>query len=120
MIIIGLKDMCSPAHFYLIVSIIAWVLMAIQNASNSHVYCIGNYSCSTTSTFSIFIFKLVYIIFWTWLLNIICKSGYTYVSWALVLIPYILLFLIIASGVLATYDTSRYTSANYYYRAVTG
>lgn len=118
--IIGLKDLCSPAHFYLVISLIAWVIMATQNASNSYVYCVGNYSCNTTSTFSIFIFKLVYIIFWTWLLNIICKGGYTNVSWFLVLIPYILFFIIVAAGMLSTYDTGRYTNTEYYYRSVVG
>lgn len=120
MIIIGLKDLCTPAHFYLIVSMIAWTLMAIQNITHSYTYCIGTYSCSAPSVMSIFIFKLVYIIFWTWLLNIICKSGYTTVSWFLVLIPYILLFLLIAGGFLATFTSDRYTNSNYYYRAITG
>lgn len=120
MIIIGLKDLCTPAHFYLVVSIIAFVIMAIQNASNSYVYCVGSYSCNTPSIISLFIFKLIYIIFWTWLLNIICKSGYTNVAWFLVLIPYVLLFLFIAMGFLATFETERYTNTEYYYRAITG
>jgi hypothetical protein len=37
----------------------------------------------------------LYIIFWTWILNLICKSGASVVSWVLVLFPIILMFLII-------------------------
>ena len=32
------------------------------------------------------------ILFWTWVLNIICKAGYKWVSWLLVLLPFILIF----------------------------
>jgi TRAP-type C4-dicarboxylate transport system permease small subunit len=33
-------------------------------------------------------FSLMYIVFWTWLLNVLCNSGYTVVSWILVLLPF--------------------------------
>jgi|LauGreDrversion4_2_1035121.scaffolds.fasta_scaffold56390_2 hypothetical protein len=108
--IVGVKNLCSPAHFYLVVSMIAFVIMAIQNANNSYIYCVGSYTCNTTSVFSIFILKFIYIIFWTWILNIICKSGYTTVSWALVLIPYILFFILVALQFTNTFDSSRYTA----------
>jgi hypothetical protein len=32
-------------------------------------------------------------LFWTWILNFICKSGYPGVSWFLLLLPYILLII---------------------------
>ena len=33
----------------------------------------------------------VYIIFWTFILNAICKAGYKSISWFLVLLPFLLL-----------------------------
>jgi hypothetical protein len=39
-----------------------------------------------------FIVKLIYILFWSWVLNLICKDGHTGISWLLVLFPFILLF----------------------------
>jgi hypothetical protein len=36
--------------------------------------------------------ELLYIFFWTWVLNLICKDGHTTISWLLVLFPFILLF----------------------------
>jgi hypothetical protein len=118
--IVGIGQLCSPAFFYLVLSMVAFTLMFIQNVGNSYVYCIGSYSCSAPSVLSIFIFKAVYIILWTWILNIICKNGYENVSWFLVLFPYIFFFMFIAMGVLSTFDTKRYTNMDYYYRSITG
>jgi hypothetical protein len=59
------------------------------------VYCLGSYACNTPNTFTIFILKVIYVLFWTWVLNLICKDGHTGISWFLVLIPFILLFAIV-------------------------
>ena len=47
-----------------------------------------------------FLFKALYILFWTFVLNAICKAGYKEVSWFMVLLPIILLFIIIGMVVL--------------------
>jgi len=94
-IIPGIKNLCTPALVYFIVSIISIIIMAIQNYGNSDLYCLGMYSCNVTSIGIIFILKLVYVLFWTWVLNIICRGGYEGVSWFLVLFPYILLFVLL-------------------------
>jgi len=85
--------------------------MAIQNFGNKNVYCLGSYACNTSNTMTLFILKVIYVLFWTWILNIICKSGYETVSWILVLVPYIFMFLMIAIMFLSTIpDDGRYTS----------
>jgi hypothetical protein len=43
----------------------------------------------------VFIVKLIYIFFWTWILNLMCKDGHSEISWFLVLLPFILYFLIL-------------------------
>jgi hypothetical protein len=50
-----------------------------------------------------FVFKALYILFWTFILNSLCKAGYKEVSWFLVLLPLILLFIILAL-VIITYS----------------
>lgn len=90
------KKLCAPARLYLVVSMIAILIMAFQNIGNTDIYCIGNYTCSGYSTILIFVIKVLYVIFWTWILNLICKSGASYVSWILVLLPFVLFFLTIA------------------------
>lgn len=91
----SLKQLCSPAHFYFVVSMITVLVMAFYNYYNVNVYCLGKYACDVTNVSLIYIIKIVYILFWTWVINLICKGGGNSVAWFLVLIPYIL-FLILA------------------------
>ena len=91
----SLKQLCTPSLVYFIISIFALVLILLQNFGNTTRYNVGSFSCSVPNTSIVFIFKLIYILFWTWVLDLICKSGYTGISWFLVLLPFILLFIII-------------------------
>ena len=93
---LNIRNWCTPAYFYFIISTIAILLMSIQNYGNTNVYCLGDYSCGVTSTFLIFVIKVLYVLFWTWILNLICKSGYESVSWFLFLLPYVIMFITIA------------------------
>ena len=91
----GLTKLCSPAEFYLILSFIALGIMGMQNIGNKEVYCLGDYSCMVPNTSVIFMVKVMYIAFWTWILNLICKSGSSHIAWLLVLLPVILFFVMI-------------------------
>ena len=77
--------------------------MAIQNFGNTNKYCLGEYECYVPNTFIIFVFQALYILFWTFILNSLCKAGYKEVSWILVLLPIILLFVILGL-ILVTYS----------------
>lgn len=96
MAIVGLRNLCTPAYVYLVISVLAIIIMIIQNYGNVNTYCVGSYSCSVTSTVLIFIIKVLYVLFWTWILNLICRSGSPNIAWFLVLLPFILFFLFIA------------------------
>ena len=89
------KELCSPAMFYFVISIIAMVIVLLQNLNSNNIYRIGSFSTQVPNTALIFVIKLMYIIFWTWILNLICKDGYTGISWLLVLLPWILLFVLL-------------------------
>lgn len=91
----SLKELCTPALVYFVISIVSLVLVLLQNLGNRHSYYIGSFSCKVPSTILVFIIKLIYILFWTWILNLICKDGHIGISWLLVLLPWILLFVII-------------------------
>lgn len=94
--LVGVRKLCTPALIYLVISILTLVVMAIQNMYNVDTYCLGNFQCQTTNAvWLLFVIKFIYVLFWTWILNIICRAGYTTVSWFLLLIPYILLFVLI-------------------------
>ena len=91
----SLKDLCTPSLVYFVISIISLVAVLLQNLGNTNSYHVGSFSCRVPNTALIFIVKLIYILFWTWVLNLICKDGHSGLSWLLVLFPFILLFVMI-------------------------
>ena len=96
MSIVGLRNLCTPAVIYLAISMLLLGVMYIQNRNNINVYCLGAYECDVTNVTAIFLVKFVYILFWTWILNLICKSGSPSIAWLLLLLPIILSFLLVA------------------------
>jgi hypothetical protein len=69
--------------------------MLVQNLGNSNSYHVGSFSCRVPNTTVVFVAKFIYILFWTWILNLICKDGHTEISWLLILLPWIMLFVMI-------------------------
>lgn len=96
MSIVSLKRLCTPALVYIIISFIAILIMFFQNFGNRNIYCLGSYNCDVSNVSIIFIIKILYVLFWTWILSLICESGYKNVAWLLVLFPFILFFILIA------------------------
>ena len=92
---LGLKNLCTPAHVYLVISVMFILIAFFQNYGNTYTYCLGSNTCNVSNTYMIFVVKALYVLFWTWILNLICKSGATNVAWFLVLIPFILMFIMI-------------------------
>jgi hypothetical protein len=90
----SLKELCTPSLVYFVISIISLFLVALQNIGYKDSYHVGNFSCRVPNTALIFIIKFIYILFWTWILNLICKDGHNGISWFLVLFPFLLLFVI--------------------------
>lgn len=102
------KKLCTPASVYLFINVIIFISIAIQNFGNTTQYCVGQYKCHVPNTFSMFLFKALYMLFWTFILNAICKAGYKEVSWFMVLLPIILLFIIIGIVILNSGSVSIY------------
>ena len=92
------KKLCTPAALYFVLSMIALVMMVVQNYHNTHTLCLGKYSCSVPSVMMVLVLNLVYILFWTWILQLICKSGWSIISWVLVLFPFVVIFLFVILG----------------------
>jgi len=88
----SLKDLCTPAMLYFVISMIGLVIVLLQNLGNTNSYHVGSFSCRVPNTAAVFIVKLVYVLFWTYVLNLICKDGHIGLSWLLILLPWLLLF----------------------------
>lgn len=103
---IGLNNLCRPATVYLVLSMTIVLFLAFQNMTTGRMYCVGLQACpsNSNSVTALFIMKVVYIVFWTWILNVFCGSGNELVAWVLVIIPIVLMFVFIAFLFLGTYD----------------
>jgi hypothetical protein len=74
-------------------SIVGLIMVAFQNMGNNHELMIGSTMLNVENSPVIFIVKLLYILFWTWILNLMCKDGHSGISWLLVFLPFILIIL---------------------------
>lgn len=70
----GISSFCLPAKIYLALAILSIVVSLIIS----------------TETIIASIIHFVFAIFWTWVLNLICKSGFGIISWILVLFPIVM------------------------------
>jgi hypothetical protein len=96
-----IKKLCTPAYVYLVISVIAIIALMLQNSGNVDVYCMGNYECPVPNTALIFFIKFLYVAFWTFVLDSICKAGHKQFSWFLVLFPFILFFVLLGLMIVA-------------------
>ena len=92
----GIKHLCTPSYAYLVMSIVFLIVSAFQNYGNTNQYCLGYKSCIVPDTSLIFVIKILYVLFWTWMLNLMCKAGAAPVAWFLVLLPFVLMFVMIS------------------------
>jgi hypothetical protein len=95
-----IKYLCKPAYVYLVISVFATVILMIQNNGNKNRYCVGSFECEVPNTAMVFLGKFLYIAFWTFVLNAICRSGHKQFAWFLVLLPFILFFVLIGLAML--------------------
>ena len=89
----NLRKMCTPATIYFVISLVALILLGISNLNSSDRLCIGEYSCYVGNNTIVFVLNAIYILFWTFILDLMCKGGYSSLSWFILLLPFILTFL---------------------------
>lgn len=86
--------LCQPAKFYFVLSIISYILILLQNLGGKNRFYLGNYSCTHSNPALVLVSQGLYILLWTWLLNVICKVN-PGISWVIVLFPFILFFILL-------------------------
>ena len=89
-------SLCTPAFIYILLSSVGIIILAYQNYGNQNLYCVGNVNCPVESTTPVFIAKILYVLFWTFILNTLCSYGYYKLSWFILLLPFILFFVIVS------------------------
>jgi hypothetical protein len=89
-----INKLCKPAYVYLVLSVLAMVILMFQNMGNTKSYCVGTFfECPVPNTGMVFLGKGLYIAFWAWFLNVLCRAGYKTLSWILVLAPFVMFFM---------------------------
>jgi hypothetical protein len=73
-----LSNLCTPAFVYLVISSITILL-----------------SVSYGIRFASILAKMILVLIWTWFLNYLCLKDMKGLSWFLVLLPYLLIFVIV-------------------------
>ena len=66
------KDLCTPAHLYLVLSVIAIIIGIFHKFSAMAI-----------------LVKMFFVALWTYLLNFLCRKGLSVVAWIFVLLPFI-------------------------------
>ena len=95
-----IRELCTPAYVYLVISAITIVSMMFQDAGSSNTYVCGMFECPASNIPAIFFMKFLYVAFWTFVLDSICKSGHKQIAWFLLLLPIIMFFAIIGLGMI--------------------
>ena len=93
--------LCTPAYVYLGVSILGFISLLIQKSNEVNKYKVGAWETKTPChNITFFIFKAIYILFWTFILDKLCKNGYRTLAWFLFLMPLIFMFILIGLFIL--------------------
>ena len=102
------KSLCSPAQLYLVMSSLSFLAILLQNCSDGSSYKIGSMSVKPEChNVFFFIFKALYILGFTYLLNWFCSKKLKTVSWIIVLLPFIGMFLILGAIMLGLMSSTR-------------
>ena len=65
-------DLCLPSKVYLVLALIALIMSFMK------------------SSWGGIIFQIIFVLFWTWIIQLICNSGYTIIAWLIVFAPILL------------------------------
>jgi ABC-type xylose transport system permease subunit len=91
-----LKELCTPAFIYFLLSVIGIVATVVSNlGGRNNMYTLGHFSTPVPNTWLVLIINIIYILFWTWILNLMCKDGHREIAWFLVLLPFVLFFILL-------------------------
>lgn len=89
----NLNELCTPSLLYFIISIFGLFFIGLSNINSPDKLCIGSYKCNVGNNTIIILLNAIYILFWTFILDLLCKNGWGDLSWFIFLLPFILIIL---------------------------
>jgi hypothetical protein len=81
------EKLCSPAQLYVAVSLVGLLFTILTSLFTA------NSAMHASASMIVYGIVAAFVLGWTWILNLICKDGHTNISWALVLVPHIVVML---------------------------
>ena len=100
--------LCLPAQIYFVISIIGLLVLAITNtAGDPNTLLIGSMRMYVPSVLLVFVWKFIYIVFWTYVLNLICNDSHADISWLLISIPLLLSIIAVLVLILSQVQPKR-------------
>lgn len=79
-----IRRLCVPAFIYFVLHAIVLAVAAAKKVNDGRM--------SDPDVIANFAVSVVALAFWVWILNMICRNGYTKMSWLLVIAPFIMFF----------------------------
>jgi len=90
------ESLCSPAQLYLGMSVFAVLTQCYQNIGKPNEFTCGLMKSQSPINNAFYIaFEILYVLGWTYMLNVLCKKSYSKLSWLLILVPLVGMFVII-------------------------
>lgn len=83
-------NLCNPALLYFILAIMSILMLIVKKATAIAIMS-----------------NIIWVIIWTWFLNLVCNKGFTTISWILVLAPYVVGFIALMTGVVSISDVQE-------------
>ena len=82
--------LCMPSYIYFMISVISLVIVLGQTLVNGNMQelCVGNYTCNVSNVVLVLVLHSLYVVFWTVVLDALCKYGLKNVSWLVLLLPF--------------------------------
>jgi hypothetical protein len=90
----AIMNLCTPSKIYLFISIILLFLSFVIDMRNKdkNKVCLGKLQCTNKPLY--YFLNVLFILFWSWILNKLCITGWIKLSWFLLLFPFIMLLIL--------------------------
>ena len=87
----AVMKLCAPSKIYFFMAVILLFLSFVNDLQNKDKdkVCLGKLKCKNKLLY--YLLNVLFILFWTWILNKLCISGWVKLSWFLLVFPFFIL-----------------------------
>ena len=88
-------NLCLPSKLYMIIGIILLILSYYHDTktNDDEKICLGSLKCAIKNKPAYYGLNVMFILFWAWFLNLLCRYGWGKTAWFIFLFPYVLMII---------------------------